>query len=47
MSIGLVKEINEKLKSIAEYNLRNVGLPYVLKRIGNGATIITDGKYKC
>lgn len=47
LSIGLVKEMSEKPKSIAGYNIRNVGLPYALKCIGNGATIITDTKYKC
>lgn len=44
--IKLVKEMSEKLKSIAGYNIRNVGLPYALKCIGNGATIKTDTKGK-
>jgi retron-type reverse transcriptase len=47
LSIRLVKEMSEKPKSIAEYNLRNVGLPYVLKYTGNGATIVTSTKRKC
>ena len=47
LSIRLVKEMSEKPKSIAEYNKRNVGLPYVLKYIGNGATIVTYTKRNC
>nr|AVR57658.1 hypothetical protein [Halamphora calidilacuna] len=47
LSIRLVKEMSEKPKSIAEYNKRNVGLPYVLKYIGNGATIVSYTKCNC
>ena len=39
--------MNEKPKSIAEYDIRNVGLPYVLKYTGNGATIVTYTKRNC
>lgn len=41
LSIRLVKRMSEKPKSIAEYNIRNVRLPYVSKYIGNGAPIVT------
>ena len=44
LSIRLVKELSEKPKSIAVYDIRNVGLSYVLKYIGNGATILTYTK---
>ena len=44
LSIRLVKEISEKPKSIAEYNIRNVGLPSVQKYNGNGVTIVTYTK---
>lgn len=36
--------MSEKPKSIAEYNIRNVGLPYVSRYIGHGATIVTYTK---
>lgn len=41
LSIRLAKEISEKLKGIAEYNIRNVGLLHVPKHTGNGAIILT------
>jgi hypothetical protein len=47
LSIIFAKELSEKPKSIAEYNLRKVGLPYVLKYTGNGAIIVTGTTRKC
>lgn len=47
LSIRLVKEMSEKPKSIVEYDTRNVGLPYVLKCIINGAAIVTYTKRNC
>ena len=47
LSIKLVKEISEKPRSIAEYNVRNVRLSSVRKCMGNGGTIVTFAGHNC
>ena len=46
MSIRFVKEMSEKPKSIAEYDVQNVGLP---EEYGNGVTTVihTNRNYWC
>lgn len=47
LSIRLVKEMSEKPKSIAEYDIRNVGLRKSRKMYYNGGTILASTKRNC
>ena len=47
LSIRFVKGMSEKPKSIAGYNIRNIGLPSVRRYIGNGDTIVAFAGHNC